>query len=43
MNKFVCVLLIGGSLLANKAFAFFAERARDNGWKIINMQAGHNP
>lgn len=37
------ILTYEGDNLENDAFAFFAKRAAEKGWKIINMQADHNP
>ena len=26
-----------------EVFDFFAKRARDRGWKVVEMEGGHNP
>ncbi len=37
------ILTFEGDNPENDAFAFFATRAKDKGWKVVNMPADHNP
>ncbi|HWK58968.1 MAG TPA: alpha/beta hydrolase [Parapedobacter sp.] len=37
------ILTYEGDDAEKDAFAFFAKRARSYGWKVVNMQADHNP
>ena len=37
------ILTYEGDAAENDAFAFFAARAQGYGWKVVKMQADHNP